>query len=282
MAREYAKIRTDIWGDEDWRDVSGGEKLLYFTLLSHATLSYAGVADWRPKKLAPLLDQLWKPAYVADLATSLESRNLIVVDDESEEVLVRSFIKHDGIMKQPRLAVSMASAFSAVASLRLRQVIAHEVQKLRDDDPELACWSDPRVRTVLDHSPLNVKEFGQGLGKGLGSVSEAFGPNVGQGLVSPTTTATTTNKERSAAKRGSRVPEPFNITEDMREWAKIEAPLVDLDKKLGEWVDYWKSVPGQKGVKLDWASTWRNGMRKQQDFALRDRGPVQPKKRQIR
>lgn len=197
MAREYAKIRTDIWGDEDWRKVSGPEKLLYFTLLSHATLSYAGVADWRPNRLAPLVDESWTVDALRNVAASLEARHLIVTDDATEEVLVRSFIRHDGLMKQPRLAVSMSAAFTAVASVKLKQVIAFEVQKLRGEQPELACWGDARVATVLEHSGVDVKTLGPGLGIDLGSVSEAFGRNVGEGLVSPTSTATTTTTKAS-------------------------------------------------------------------------------------
>lgn len=70
--------------------------------------------------------------------------------------------------------------------------------------------------------------------------------------------------------RGSRVPKDFAITAEMRQWAAEEAPLVNLDAKLGEWVDYWSGVAGAKGVKSDWLATWRNGMRKQQEFASRD------------
>ena len=100
-----------------------------------------------------------------------------------------------------------------------------------------------------------------------------------------------TEKERTSSKeevgartRATRVPLDFKISDDMRDWAAIEVPHVDLDKKLGEWIDYWNSVPGAKGVKRDWVSTWRNGMRKQEEFALRDlatRGPAQPVKRRV-
>jgi hypothetical protein len=83
------------------------------------------------------------------------------------------------------------------------------------------------------------------------------------------------SKSESAAKRGSRVPEDFTITDAMREWAKTNAPLVNLDQKLPEWVDYWRSVSGAKGVQLDWVATWRNGMRKQQQWAVRDT-PTKP------
>jgi hypothetical protein len=96
-----------------------------------------------------------------------------------------------------------------------------------------------------------------------------------------TETLSSTKKE-AAQKRGSRVPEAMTITEDMRSWAAIETPDVDLDKRLPEFIDYWRSVPGRQGVKVDWVATWKNGMRKQQEFALRDlaRNPqATPRKR---
>lgn len=80
------------------------------------------------------------------------------------------------------------------------------------------------------------------------------------------------NEERETPrKRGSRVPEDFEITNDLREWAAAETPDVDIDAKTLEWIDYWKSIAGAKGVKLDWVATWRNGMRKQQSWVERDR-----------
>lgn len=87
-----------------------------------------------------------------------------------------------------------------------------------------------------------------------------------------TETDTSTSKEVERGKRASRVPLNFTITPEMREWARGEVPLVDLDAKLGEWRDYWTGAPSSKGLKSDWVATWRNGMRKQQEFAMKDRG----------
>lgn len=75
----------------------------------------------------------------------------------------------------------------------------------------------------------------------------------------------------STAPRGARIPSDFAITDAMREWARETTPLVNIDAKLPEFIDYWSGVPGAKGVKLDWVAAWRNGMRKQQEFAERDR-----------
>ena len=79
------------------------------------------------------------------------------------------------------------------------------------------------------------------------------------------------SSEGSTAVRGARIPESFSITDDMRAWATTHAALVDLDLKLPEFIDYWRGVPGAKGVKVDWVGTWRNSMRKQQGFAEADR-----------
>ena len=88
-------------------------------------------------------------------------------------------------------------------------------------------------------------------------------------------------KSQSAAKRGSRVPKDFAITDGMRDWAKENTPLVNVDVKLPEFIDYWTSIPGAKGVKLDWESTWRNGMRKQQEWAQKDNPQVQAPRRVV-
>lgn len=100
------------------------------------------------------------------------------------------------------------------------------------------------------------------------------GPNGSENVRNPDPTrpdpTPTTPKGVDTAKRGSRIPEPFIITDEMRAWARTETPLVDVDRKTVEFVDYWAAVPGQKGIKLEWVRTWKNDMRKKQEFAERD------------
>lgn len=271
MARDRASIRIDMWGDGDWRDLPIGAQHLYMLLLSHPTLSYAGVAEWHPGKLAAMTNNM-TPAGVLESAAVLESHGFIVVEQNTDEVLVRSFIKHDGLMKQPKLVVSMTTAYAAVASRRIQLVIAHEVQKMREREPDLRAWEVKQAQTVLTARANSWADVGVELTPGFTpEVTPGFPPNRGQGLAEPTTTATTTSsKEDSAASRGSRVPEDFNISDAMRKWAAKEVPLVDLDKYLEPFKDYWRGVPGAKGVKRDWVGTWRNDMRKKQEFAERD------------
>lgn len=73
-------------------------------------------------------------------------------------------------------------------------------------------------------------------------------------------------RKRSAdATRGTRISLDFAVTEDMRSWASSKAPNVDLEAATEEFVDFWRSVSGAKGVKRDWQATWRNRMRELQD-----------------
>ncbi|WP_347975685.1 hypothetical protein [Microbacterium sp. ProA8] len=85
------------------------------------------------------------------------------------------------------------------------------------------------------------------------------------------------NEGDSPRKRAHPIPANFTITDRMRQWAAENVPLVDIDKVLPEFIDYWRGVG--KAMK-DWESVWHNGMRKQQGFAERDQqrhGPKQSK-----
>lgn len=87
------------------------------------------------------------------------------------------------------------------------------------------------------------------------------------------TETTSPNGEVSPRKRAHSIRSDFSINQRMREWAAEATPLVDIDAKLPEFIDYWTGVG--KPMK-DWESVWHNGMRKQQTFAERDRSQGRP------
>lgn len=62
-------------------------------------------------------------------------------------------------------------------------------------------------------------------------------------------------------KRGTRLPEPFIVTREMRDWAAQEVPAVDVDTTTRKFVDYWRAKSGRDATKQDWAATWRNWLR---------------------
>lgn len=69
-------------------------------------------------------------------------------------------------------------------------------------------------------------------------------------------------KDKTAT-RGARLPANWKPDAELAEWSKTERPDLDLRKVFAEFTDYWNSVAGGKGVKLDWDATWRNWVRSQ-------------------
>lgn len=62
------------------------------------------------------------------------------------------------------------------------------------------------------------------------------------------------------ARRGTRLPEDFAVTPEMRKWAEENVPQLAGARETEKFVNHFRSAPGQKGVKLDWVATWRNWM----------------------
>lgn len=63
-------------------------------------------------------------------------------------------------------------------------------------------------------------------------------------------------------KRRARLPNPFNLTLAMREWAVERAPAVNLALETERFVNYYR---GNGKTMADWCATWRNWMLKAQD-----------------
>lgn len=154
MARTHARINVELWQDEDFRDLPREAQHLYFILWTHPALSYCGVVDWRPGRIAAF-GQNWTALDVLEAADCLQSRLFIVTDDDTEECLIRSWAKWDGLLKEAKMSVSWANAYAAVASSELRGVIVHEARRLRDAHPEYVGWTKDPVRRVLDRPAID-------------------------------------------------------------------------------------------------------------------------------
>lgn len=157
MAREYAQIRADIWADDHWRTLAPGAQWLYTLLLTSPSLTYAGVADWRPTRIAKLARTLTSDG-VQKYAAELAKERFVLADDETEEIVVRSFIRHDGVLMNPNLWKSLGIAFADIYSTPIKALVAHEVRRLRDEHPDgivtprgrvVVPWESPHLRTLL-------------------------------------------------------------------------------------------------------------------------------------
>jgi hypothetical protein len=77
-------------------------------------------------------------------------------------------------------------------------------------------------------------------------------------------------------KRGTRLPDDFRLTDEIRKWAADKAPHVNLNEALDEFVDYWRGVPGRHGLKLNWEGTFRNRLRELEGRAVKNSRSFKP------
>lgn len=185
MPRTFSRVNVTIWQDEDWRDLPPAAQHLYLVLWTHPSLSYCGVVDWRPGKLGALAGG-WTKDAVERAADCLEARLFLVIDQDTEECLIRSWAKHDGLLKEPRMAVSFANAYATVASRELQGVIVHEANRMHDTDPDLAGWAKPQVAAMLTKTAIDPRTRAlpdDPFGPGSDPVSGAFG--AGLALIDP-------------------------------------------------------------------------------------------------
>lgn len=148
MAREYARFRLSIWDDPDFLDLSRDAQHLYMMLVSDRTLSYAGVADWRPRRLTQRASDLTIDM-IMTAAAELEERRFVLFDPDTEEALVRSFIRGDEVLRNPKLALSAIKAYGATASRVLRALIVNELHRAREEQSAFSSWTSPQSREQL-------------------------------------------------------------------------------------------------------------------------------------
>jgi len=72
-----------------------------------------------------------------------------------------------------------------------------------------------------------------------------------------------TNNHKPIDKRilGKRLAPDFTFPKEWAEFCIETRPELHPTKTFDQFKDYWTSVAGQKGVKLDWFATWRNWVR---------------------
>lgn len=140
MARQYGQIKVSIWTDDDFLDLSPIAQWLFIHLSTHADLSHCGVTDWRLKRIVPKAVGLTLDL-LESAAQELTENFYIIADDDTEEVLVRSFMRSDGLLKQRNMGAAVAKSYASVASRDIRGVVVHELHRLRAENPDWTSWN---------------------------------------------------------------------------------------------------------------------------------------------
>jgi hypothetical protein len=215
VPRDRANIQTAIWASQDWRKLGPIEQWLYELLLTHPSLSYAGVTNWIPKRLAFMAAGIDQDA-INTAGANLQAARFIFVDPDTDEVVLRSFLRHDGLLKNPKVAVSMANDFAAIASTGIQKVIVHELRRLFSEYPDWAGFKQERVRSLLkldgdDMDDLLTAGYAHAGPQGLG---EALPQAFPQAFPLHTATATATHSSNEECRPPTPSENPPTANED--------------------------------------------------------------------
>jgi hypothetical protein len=133
MARNFGRILARIWDDRDFLALEPGPQRLYCFLLSQSNLNHAGLLPMTLRKWAKKAKGLTPEMIRRDLA-ALDAARFVVMDEDSEEVLIRSFVRNDDVWKMPRVMGSMVSGALEIESHRLRRALLAEMDRIPLDE----------------------------------------------------------------------------------------------------------------------------------------------------
>lgn len=133
MARGHGRILSTIWDDEDFLALEVSPQRLYQFLLSQKNLNHAGLIPVTLRRWAKKAKNLTTDAIERDLDI-LAATRFIVLDEDGEELLIRTFVRNDGVYKQPHVMGSMVSSALEMTSPRLRAALLAEMDRLPLDE----------------------------------------------------------------------------------------------------------------------------------------------------
>ena len=163
MARDHARVKCSVWVGKEWQGLPLDAQWLYLHLLSQPRLTYCGSVDWRPSKIAKASAGL-TPQDVERAALPLEQaeRPFMVIDRDTEEAVIRTFIKHDGLLGNGNVTIAMVKAWDNLESETLKGVVTHELGRLHESHPGMRGFTDPRpwewVQKVLKGDNITPSE----------------------------------------------------------------------------------------------------------------------------
>ena len=183
MANAAGMIKESIWRDKDFRALPRTAQATYCELVSQKDLDRAGIQPLQVSKWAKGCDEITESDIWADLKV-LEERRFVFVDEDTDELFVRSYMRHCEITRYPNILKNALRCAGLVASEKIRRELAAELRRLRkadatrkadEIDPDPANPTETQANpseTVPE--PLNRSETlrePQGYGSGSGSVT---------------------------------------------------------------------------------------------------------------
>lgn len=137
---DYGKLMARIWSDKDFTALNAREQQVFMLLLSYPTRNLAGVLPVTLRRWANATADATQDTVRAALVRLAETR-FVVIDWDTEEALVRSYIRNDEVYRQPNLMKACIKDVLKIESQVLKNAVAAELNRLpshRNDEHTLA------------------------------------------------------------------------------------------------------------------------------------------------
>lgn len=263
MPRSHGRVASAIWQDADFMALPVTPQRMYLFLLSQPNLSHLGVLPLTTRRWARSAAGYNSEHLLHDL-DSLTAATFVLIDEETEELLIRSLFRNDGVYRQPNLLLSAIATVPSVSSPELKQALLSEVDRITLDDVK----EDKRNEIGTHLGTLR-----EALARGSGNPS----PGPTEGMPKPPTRAQAqplplapspsplSPSDSGRRKRLTPPPDIFAITPELMTWGRQNAPLVaDPKGETARFLDYHRA---KGSVFKDWNAAWRNWMGRAQKYA---------------
>jgi hypothetical protein len=262
MPRTEARIFTDIWRNERFLALDRSTQGLYMFLCSQDDLAYDGVIALRVKRWASFAGDLSPEQVEIDLKHLAEA-HFVVIDYDTEELLVRALLRRDRVYRQPNVLRSASHHLVTVASKIIRRTVAEECRRILAEETltetaarilgeMIAAGEGTQINPYADPSPnpdqmslLDPHPDGQGKG-GASSMGER-----GEGITTNLRTKTTPLNPPTEINTGPRTPS----THPAGTWSDTQ---IENDPA---WQQFWRTYP-RKDSKGQAKRAWLAALRK--------------------
>jgi len=126
---DYGKLLSRIWSDPEFTALDARAQQLYCLLISYHSRNLAGVLPLTLKRWAGST----RDATVDNITEALQQlakAGFIVVDWDTEEVLIRTYVRNDEVHRQPNLMKAARKFALQIESPALRRALSAELMRL--------------------------------------------------------------------------------------------------------------------------------------------------------
>jgi hypothetical protein len=158
----YVRVVRSIWTDPEWLDLTSTQKLVYLQLISQPNVSKCGVLPFVPRRWAHMHPDLSADDLIGALS-ALEAKRYVVIDRDTEEILIRTYLRYDEAWKQTNGTRGIQIEAQEIMSKRLLDAVIEEYEQASgnpwDKGNDKACanpcdeGNDKACATPLSLSP---------------------------------------------------------------------------------------------------------------------------------